>query len=318
MRLFFLCRDNNQPVGGVRMLYRHVDILNASGFEALVTHYQPGFRITWFEHQTRVTHLPLDLRPDDLLVFPEIDGPDILKVLPGMRKVILNQNAYLTFHGYSLDPATSHSPYVHPDMVAAIVVSKDNQQYLEHAFPQLRVHRISYAVDASFTPPSQPKRSQLAYMPRKHKTDAQQVLNILKLRGVLNGWSIVPIEDVSPPEVARIMQESAVFLSFGYPEGFGLPPAEAMACGCITVGYHGNGGREYFLPEFSFPIEAADILGYAKTVESVLLRLKTDPLPLYEMAKQASSFIRSTYSPEREERDVVSAWRQIVTSASQR
>ena len=30
---------------------------------------------------------------------------------------------------------------------------------------------------------------------------------------------------------------SILFLSFGYPEGFGLPVAEAMSCGCAVIGY---------------------------------------------------------------------------------
>ena len=37
------------------------------------------------------------------------------------------------------------------------------------------------------------------------------------------------IENKTEKEVADIMKESAVFLSFNHKEGFGLPPAEAMS-----------------------------------------------------------------------------------------
>ena len=37
-----------------------------------------------------------------------------------------------------------------------------------------------------------------------------------------------------------------IFLSFGHPEGFGLPITEAMASGYWVIGYHGGGGRELF------------------------------------------------------------------------
>ena len=57
----------------------------------------------------------------------------------------------------------------------------------------------------------------------------------------------------SEAAVADILRESQVFLSFGHPEGFGLPPAEALACGCLVIGYHGGGGREYFGPAGAYP-----------------------------------------------------------------
>jgi len=36
-----------------------------------------------------------------------------------------------------------------------------------------------------------------------------------------------------------------LFMSTGFPEGFGLPPLEAMASGCVPVGFTGFGGWEY-------------------------------------------------------------------------
>jgi len=47
--------------------------------------------------------------------------------------------------------------------------------------------------------------------------------------------------------VADILRSSRVFLSFSQREGFGLPPLEALACGCAVVGYHGFGGRALFV-----------------------------------------------------------------------
>ena len=49
-------------------------------------------------------------------------------------------------------------------------------------------------------------------------------------------------------EVALALQEALLFLSCGHPEGFGLPLAEAIACGCLVVGYHGLAGRDFATP----------------------------------------------------------------------
>ena len=36
--IYFFCPDLSNPMGGVHMLYRHVDILNANGFHAAIVH----------------------------------------------------------------------------------------------------------------------------------------------------------------------------------------------------------------------------------------------------------------------------------------
>ena len=51
-----------------------------------------------------------------------------------------------------------------------------------------------------------------------------------------------------------------------------MPAAEAMACGSYVIGNHGQGGREFFLPEFSTAIEAGDTLAFARAVEEGKLR----------------------------------------------
>jgi hypothetical protein len=115
--------------------------------------------------------------------------------------------------------------------------------------------------------------------------DAIQVISLLKARHSLGGFELLPLDNLSESAVAASLGDSRVFLSFGYPEGFGLPPAEAMACGCLTVGFHGGGGREFITDDLAFPIEVGDILGYARTVEELLRRCRSDPVPLEAKAQ---------------------------------
>jgi hypothetical protein len=226
--------------------------------------------------------------------------------------VIFNQNAYYTFKGYGLAVDDPEPPYNSKEILATLVVSKDSQQYLAYAFPGHPVFRIHNAIDPVLFHDREQKRPYVAFMPRKNREDAEQVINLLNCRRALAGFELLAIENQPEAMVAQQLRESMVFLSFGSPEGFCLPAAEAMACGCVTLGYHGRGGREFFTPEHGFPIEAGDILGFTAAAEGVLNDLRRDPTPLLEKAKRAAAFIRETYSPEREQHDIVQVWREIL------
>jgi hypothetical protein len=71
-------------------VYQHVDVLNQSGYTAFVVHGTPGYRLRWFENETRViawNELWRTFDPQrDYLVFPEDMGSRIAEY-PG-RKVI--------------------------------------------------------------------------------------------------------------------------------------------------------------------------------------------------------------------------------------
>lgn len=314
-RIFVLCPDDDAASGGRKKLYRHVDALNNAGFTALAVHHARGFRYTWFENETAVSDISnVSMTLSDYLVVPEVNGPHLTDMFPGIRKVILNQNAYFTFAGYSFDVGDMATPYTHPDVVATIVVSDDNMSYLRYAFPRHRFLRMHYAIDPGLFHPAAVKKRQICFMPRRNLQDAIQVINILKFRGALADFDIVAIEDRSETETAAVLRESMIFLSFSAIEGFGLPPAEAMACGCVTIGYHGRCGREFFLPQYSYPIEAGDIEGYARTVEQIINEFRANPVRLLVRARDAAAFIARNYSPQVEFEDIRRCWIEITGS----
>lgn len=314
--LYFLCEEYNKPSGGIRKCYRHVDVLNANGFTASVLHHKPGFRCTWFPNQTAVSYTQQlrSLRGGDVLVVPEVYGPELDRIGGGARTVVFNQNAYFTFWHYSYDPKDQVTAYRAPNVIGTVVVSEDSRRYLEYAFPDLRVLRVHNSVDPAlfgFVPLAD-KRPQVCFMPRKHADEALQVINLLKFRGALDGFEVVPIDGRTECETAAILRDSLLFLSFGYPEGCPLSPMEAMACGCLTAGYDGMGGREYFTEEFGHPVPVADVVYFARTVEGVLNRWRDEPQSLATKAAKAAAFVREAYSPGREEQDIVSVWTELL------
>ena len=307
--------DWTHPAGGMRKLYRHVDVLNAHGIEAFIVHQQPGFRCTWFANNTAVTcssaaqHWPP--RPGDVLLVPEFLAWQFVALAPGVPKVIFSQNAYQTFEN-AKDPFRV-IPYLQPDLLASIVVSDDSQQYLQYAFPGLRVFRIHYSVDPTLFYFEPNKKRRIALMPRKNEFEMKQVAMLLECRGLLKDFSIARIHDQSQEQAASMLRESMIFLSFSTYEGWGLPPMEAMACGCITIGHDGGGGREFFREPYATPIAPENVLEFVTAVEPVIHQLNQDPRPLLEKAKAASQFVLATYTPQREEQDIVRTWEQIIT-----
>ena len=57
--IYFICPDLNEPSGGIKQLYRQVDILNANGFNAAILHNSPFYRCSWFPNSTKIVYSEL-------------------------------------------------------------------------------------------------------------------------------------------------------------------------------------------------------------------------------------------------------------------
>jgi len=313
-RIYFVCPDHDEPSGGIRGIYATVDHLNAAGIPSAVVHEQPGFRCTWFRSDTRVMCADdVDAVPgQDLLVIPEVFGPRIAEIGPGIAKAVFNRNAYNTLKGYPLLPeAARPHAYEHPDVIGAVCVSDDNVEYLRYAFPRLDVRRVINPVDPALFHP-EPKLPLVTFMPRKNAEDAQQVLHLLHARGALEGIHVVPLHGMTQERVADVQRKALLFLSFGHPEGWGRPPAEAMACATVVVGYHGMGGREYLHAEHAFPIAPGDVVGFAKAAEHVLDLWRADPAAVAAIGAAGAEAVRAVYTPEAERDSVVEVFTALL------
>lgn len=352
MSIYFLCTDDEVPFGGIRTIYRHAAILRRHGLDAYVVHEHSGFRYRWcgdevpvlgwsskrYRHQSssllaRIARRarshywpePVDrpfaqlkgpasfsISEDDVVVAPEIYGPRIAEIAPGAPKVIFNQGVYNTFNLYPPDLRGFPFSCRDPEVVATIVPSLDSVHFMEHVFPGARVFRVRNSIDTELFRFEKEKALQIAYMPRRNCEDARRVLAILAARNALDGVEVVAIDGMAEEEVAAVLRRSAVFLTLGYQEGFGLPGVEAMACGAIVVGFDGNGGREYLLPELAYPVPTADVVAVAAAVEQVLADFRERPELVRERGRRASDFVRSEYSPGAEEEELLAAWNAIL------
>jgi glycosyltransferase involved in cell wall biosynthesis len=109
------------------------------------------------------------------------------------------------------------------------------------------------------------------------------------------------------------MRQTRIFMAFTSHEGFGLPAAEAMACGNYVIGNHGFGGREFFRSEFSLPVDAGDVLSFARAVVGAVASDESIPGWCLERGGRAAAFIHSTYSLQAEREDVLGLYGELLS-----
>ncbi|MFC7533542.1 glycosyltransferase [Actinoplanes sp. GCM10030250] len=297
-RVFYLSPDLDKPSGGVRNIYRHVDVLNGLGIDAAVVHTAGGFRCSWFANDTRVeAAADVRLRPRDVLVTTEWHGPWLHSLPAGVRKIVFNQGPYCTFDATPFEESAAGAPYADlPGLEGLLTVSEDGERLLSWTFPTLPVHRARPVVDrAVFHPGSGPRRRRIGYLARGRRSEEREMLlHMLRARGLPADWELTPISG-SEAQVAAAMRECAIFLAFGFREGFGLPPAEAMASGCYVVGYTALGGAEFFDPAYCTPVPECDLRAFGEAIEDAIRRYQEDPDEMEAVALKASATILGRY-----------------------
>ena len=323
-RLLFVCYpDTNHPIGGVKQIYRQVELLCQLGFEAYVLQERPGFRVDWFASDAPVMDLQTFLNgsPDparDVMVMPETWVSNIPGYLPGLPKIIFNQNAYYTFGLEGNFDASVLEHYRHPDVIGVVTVSEDNRNFLVDGcgLESDCVHVVINGIDARLFHPPSVKVRRIVYLGRKHVQHARTVQTLAAQRPVLASYPFVELGRLSHAEVAQQLQQSLVFLSCGHPEGFGLPLAEAIACGCIVVGYHGLAGRDY-CSEALHDVDFGDLLGFVNALEAAVLRFEADPQSETQLLLDRADALLKRYSLDEEANVSSKVWSQLLDKHAQ-
>lgn len=321
-RIIYVLRPKSFPFGGAKGIYRHVEILHAHGFPAFVAlHRKP--RIDFYESKAPLlifgsffmrsrASIQRAVRPGDIWVIPEAYMSYIraLSVTPAKRIMICQSQYSLPF---TADPLAGLAEF---GAHSLLVTTESQMQFFRDVYG--RADDVSYIQGyevnpAIFSPASQKKR-QIAFMPRKLPADAPFIQATFKRR--YPRYADVPwvsIDHLPQNEVARIMSESAVFLSLSHKDALGLPPLEAMACGCLCAGYHGDGGRTYMTPENGWWANDGDWLA---CVDGLAAALAVFDGEAGDAAAYRRAMARTVeeYSPQRLEAALVDFWRRELAT----
>ena len=126
-------------------------------------------------------------------------------------------------------------------------------------------------------------------MPRKNHKHSLIVTSYLKSHPLLRGWTFVPIHGMTQVEVAGVLRDSSLFLSFRHPKGFGLPVAESLSSGCTVIGYSGIGGYELFQigKNIHVPLRFPSVISINLYLLSLVQSLFTNQIPSQYLSRPA-------------------------------
>jgi predicted nuclease of predicted toxin-antitoxin system len=319
--LVFMCHPIKKAVGGVKVIYRHAELahrlLQPMGHSASVLHPNTWFfRVKWFENEVRIRRKFFKWRwmgkpslsdlegcfdpSRHLVVIPELwarkYGDQLARM--GVTYAIYVQNGYYINKG---DPVVLDVAYAGARCI--LTVSEDATRCVAMAFPaaEPKILRVHCFVNAKRFNADRPKENLITYMPRKLADHSSKVLFFLR-NHLPAHWRIQAIDGMNEAGVADLLQRSKIFMSFSHFEGLGLPPIEAALSGNQVIGYTGQGGKEYWMPEIFEAIESGDVVGFAQAVLRKVQALEA--LPHFPLHEDAMRRLSELYSAECEAVDV--------------
>jgi hypothetical protein len=247
--------------------------------------------------------------PEDVLVVSEFMYPEALSVFGGRRCILCVQDVFGLLHARQRSPLGQMGG---SGQFEAIFSTSQASARAARAVFGTSGGQFTLPVCRSGLTYNPDKKLQIALMPRKRRDETRMLVSLIKAHPVLSQIDLVVIDGIpDEAEVHRLVRESLIFLSFSDREGFGLPPAEAMATGSLVIGYTGVGGEEYFTSETGFPIPDRDIIAFIDRLAEVVSLWQVSRTALDLKRLEASRFIWSRYNEVVAEQSLLELWSEI-------
>lgn len=308
MIIYVFCQGfSKNPSGGLRILYDLVKSLNKLGYTSKLLIPSGSFNVDWYKAEIDVCNNPDEVTTKDIVIFHEESLWMFTNIVSRAqcKYIILNQGAH-----WSLTNSLGYyrTQQIYNDALGILVNSKHTEFLVKRLFGDVKQYRLRLPVGENFNT-STDKANTISYMPRRNSEVVKCIVEYIQ--GVHSDWNITPIHDVSYDEVCKIMSTSKIFLSFGGPEGFGLPPLEAALSGCKVIGYHGFGGEEFFESPVLTSIPFMEIPPFLDSINENTFFLKDKTVMDIPGAIQQIEKLRNTYNYTNFANDITNAFNEM-------
>lgn len=274
-----------------------------------IVHHKKGFKYAWSDSSAPVIYLRdiHKLSDTDVLVIPE-GFPDIMKTFRYANKVVI---ALSSSYIFEVMPLGENWKDYGIDWV--MVNSKVTKAFIKWSMGINNVCFIGTAIDHELFNyfPGQ-KKLQIAYINRKD-TLSPLIEKIVKSKSdSFNEIQFIKIEGLSINEYAAVLKQSEIYLTTSQSEGFPRSILEAMACGCICIGFDGMGGKDYIVgsgEKQNFILaESMNFIDLSIQLVELIKRIKKQE-PIIELIRKNAISTANELSFDIEKSSILDFWR---------
>ena len=309
-RIFYFCPDLRVKSGGVRRLYRHVDILARNGFSAAILHAKKDFVLA-DQPRVPVEYLQKSgtLKKDDIVVIPEGFPGLMLKLKdhPIRRFVIALSWSYI----FSMLPDGMDWRNFNIERILVVCPTIGEMITWSMGLP---THLIDFAINPNlYHYRAENKKRQIAYIQNKARDiDAFRRLLSARNPNYVRHFEWVALKDLNETDYAVRIRESSIFLNLSTAEGLLNSCFEAMAAGCIVAGFNSVGGQDMLVGQGalqnSIVAQNGDYVSLAYRIEPLLQDLLNNNRQPWEQIIQNGINRAARHTPAAEEKSVIDFW----------
>jgi hypothetical protein len=283
MKIFHILPYNFNPSGGIKVHYQMVALERRMGYEAYIVYVTPERHTSWFEHDVP------ELIWDEMMAMADkkhdlIVGWETVEYL--VRSGFYHKVMYVQGEAFINRTALYYGIDV---WFSSVFNESALPQFLDRETCLVRpyIDRTVFFHDPEDEWVARPTRLLI----QERKAGREALDSLLAEANVLSpGIServkhTVILPDCKEAEFASAMRSAQIFVAHSYPEGLGLPGLEAMASGCIVVGFTGGGGTDYM--QHGVNSYVAHIDGDYRTLGAMLtIALGADRQTTYDMRRE--------------------------------
>lgn len=310
-RIVYLSWPATEISGGIKLAFRHVEVLRQAGMEAVIA--TPGGEPpAWFDTDAPVIDVSAVVREKDVLVFPE-NHEGLLSFFANWpnRKLVFCQNHFMIHRGLSGRP--DYSSY---GISGIICEGVHVAEFCRRRFPGQPISLVPVVIDRELFCFQSQKKLQIAFAPSKRPLEAAFIQDLFRADNPeFRSIPWVEISDMTERDVARTLKETAVYLSLCRFEAIPMTPLEALASGCVVAGFTGFGGREYTTAKNGFWAIEDDCIDCTNRLTAAV-RLVVGGGSEYRDLLEAANLSAGYYNHKRFANRITEFWRHYLGEGS--